>query len=307
MPSLTPQRDRAVPHTRRSILRLARDLGAGLVCSPLLPGTSNAHEVSVGKRDVKSLNIRPASAEYWDSAAVNYQRGDVLVTEVLPAFSPGRPEMHFRSLMLSEAVPVGANGFRAGVEMAVECFGTQHNPFGLDSGDPRLAAGALVLLDFDTGIILDFFASNSQIWVLYERENFAALRDEQQHAGWASPVSEPYPAYTTFRPTKLTTVPGQWHAYEIVYDKPNDRIEYWCDGEKVFAIEKVGAPVNQPKPVVKLDRVAVGGGIFVVLDDLRDDRVVPDDNPRIPGLLAEGQSGNFGQGARVKYRNFYIR
>ena len=55
------------------------------------------------------------------------------------------------------------------VEMAVRTFGTEHNAFGLEPGDPRLANGALVVIDPDTGMVFDFFVSNDRIRPLCER------------------------------------------------------------------------------------------------------------------------------------------
>jgi hypothetical protein len=291
-------------YTRRSMLTLACSLGAASACTRLSKGSPR-----MTKTDHRfgSLILRPASTELWDKRAVHYEEGETLITEVLPEFSRESSPMHYRSLLLSDAVPFGEGGFRAGVEMAVECHGTEKNPFGLDPGDPRLAAGALVLIDYRTGLILDFFASNSRIWALYERMNYAALRATHLEMGFSSPVSVPFPGFTTFAPTPVTTKKGAWHSYEIAYDKARDRLNYFCDGKKVYEVDSVGAPIHQAKPLARLDSIAIGGGIFVVLDDLRNDVAAPDDTPRIPGVLKRGESGHFGQGARVKFRNFYVR
>ena len=45
-----------------------------------------------------------------------------------------------------------SKGFAVRVEIAVETFNTERNPWGAEPGDPRVAAGALVLIDPTTEI-----------------------------------------------------------------------------------------------------------------------------------------------------------
>jgi hypothetical protein len=186
-----------------------------------------------------------------------------------------------------------SRSFAVRVEMAVRTFGTERNTFGLEPGDPRLANGALVVIDPETGMVFDFFVSNDRIRPLYERLAFA-----RKQLG-------PYPAYSILGepvPTRM----GDWHRYEIRYDRAADSVQWWIDHKLVATQARVGAPNGMDGPIVKLRRPRIGGGLFTLLDDLANDRETADDNPRIPGLVRNNWEDRFGQGGQVSFRKFEI-
>jgi hypothetical protein len=184
-------------------------------------------------------------------------------------------------------------GFTVRAEVAVETFGTERNPWGAEPGDPRVAAGALVLIDPSTGMVLDFFISNDRIQPLYERLPIA--RDKLG----------PYPAFSRLL-APLPTARGAWHAYEIRYDRIADTIEWRVDGAVVASRDKAGAPIGRSAPIVKLNTLRVGCGLFTLADPLCDDQASADDHPRIPGFIPDNTQDRFGQGARIAMRRVEI-
>jgi hypothetical protein len=242
------------------------------------------------------LKFRTADHDLWDPATVVRAPGapERTLTIDLPKFTTSHPN-HVKALMLSTSAfdLEQSRGFTVRVEMAVRTFGTEHNTFGLEPGDPRLATGALVVIDPETGMVFDFFVSNDRIRPLYER-----LASARTKLG-------PYPAYSILGES-VPTRPGDWHRYEIRYDRAGDRVEWWIDGKSVAVQEKVGAPVGMDGPIVKLRRPRIGGGLFTLLDDLANDRTTADDHPRIPGFVRSNWDDRFGQGAQISFRKFEI-
>jgi hypothetical protein len=242
------------------------------------------------------MKFRSAEYDLWDPETVIRSPGapDNTLTIDLPRFTISHPN-HVKALMLSTtAFDVEQSpGFTVRVEMAARTFGTEHNTFGLDPGDPRLANGALVVLDPETGMVFDFFVSNDRIRPLYERLTFA-----RKQLG-------PYPAYSILGEAVPTQM-GEWHLYEIRYDSAKDRVEWWIDRKLVAARDRIGAPKGMEGPIVKLRRPRIGGGLFTLLDDLNNDRAAADDNPRIPGFVRSNWEDRFGQGGQVSFRKFEI-
>lgn len=178
------------------------------------------------------------------------------------------------------------------VEMAARMFATEHNPFGVKPGDPRLSAAAIVAVEPDSGMVTDFFVSNDRIYALYERLPYA-----QRKLG-------PYPAFTKLFQTDIQTSPGRWHCYEIRYFRSADAAKWSVDGRRVHRQESIGAPPGQNGPIVKLKSIRFGGGLFTLLDDIRDDRRRAGDNPPVPGLITDQHSELFGQGGEVSFKRF---
>lgn len=240
------------------------------------------------------LKFRSSQYELWDPAAVVTNPGgrDGTLVIDLPRFTTSHPN-HVKALMLStRAFDIRqASGFTVRVQMQTRIFGTEPNPFGLPAGDVRLAAGALVVIDPDTGMVFDFFVSNDRIQPLYERLPVArgSMGD--------------YPAFTILGDI-APTQPGAWHTYEIRYRRDADRVEWWLDGRLLALQERVGAPPGEDGPIVKLRRPRLGGGLFTLLDDLANDRRRADDRARNRGFVPSNWEDRFGQGGQVAFRTF---
>jgi Family of unknown function (DUF6081) len=232
--------------------------------------------------------------EVWDRTAItsNDDRGFAIS---IPHFTLFRPPSHGKALMLSTKAFEIANDAMVGsrCEMAVEIFGTDPNPFNIEPGDPRLASGAMVTLDLATGIVLDFLVTNDRICAVYER-----LAHAQISLG-------PYPAFTELFPTGIKTAPGQWHRFEIHYDRAFDRARWFIDGKLVAEHTPVGAPVGALTPVVKLKSLRIGGALFTLMDGgvPREDQWTWA-TQALPSLLKSPADELFGQGGKVTFKNY---
>jgi len=179
-------------------------------------------------------------------------------------------------------------------DMRVDTFGTDRNPHGVARGDVRLGCGALNTIDLQTFMVFDFLVSNDRIVPLYERLPFGQSSEN------------PYPAFTELIPIATPTSPGQWHRYTIRYDRANDTVAWGVDGVTVAERGSVGAPPGEPGPVVKVDSIKIGGGLFTMYGDLINDQQRAGDRKGIPGLDPRYQRTLFGQGARVEFAKFKI-
>jgi hypothetical protein len=236
--------------------------------------------------------------DLWDPAANVTCPGDgTLALEAKP-FTLTRRDGHdnVKALIYSTAeFSAGPHGLlTVETDMRVTTFGTERNPHRVDAGDVRLGCGALNTIDLKSWMVFDFFVSGSRIVPLYERLPFGQRQDN------------PYPAFTELIPIATPTSPGQWHRYAIRYDRTNDRVAWRVDGVTVAERSAVGAPPGERGPVVKVDSIKIGGGLFTMFGDLYNDRACMDDRARIGGLDPRYERTLFGQGARVEFKAFKI-
>ncbi len=235
--------------------------------------------------------------DLWDPAAVVACGGGTLSVHA-PRFTLKRPDGHdnVKALIYSTAeFSPGERGLlTVEADMRVETFGTERNPFGADGGDVRLGCGAFNTIDLKTFMVFDFFVSDSRIVPLYERLPFGQSKDN------------PYPAFTELIPVAVPTSRGQWHHYAITYDRTNDRAEWRVDGRVVAERNAVGAPSSECGPIVKIDSIKVGGGLFTLFGDLLNDQARAGDREKVPGLDPRYVRTLFGQGAKVEFRPFKI-
>jgi len=236
--------------------------------------------------------------DLWDSAAVVTCAGHGTLAVEARRFTLTRRDGHdnVKALIYSTAeFKPGERGLMVvDAEMRVTTFGTEGNPYGADGGDVRLGCGALNTIDLRTWMVFDFFVSGSRIVALYERLPFGQSKEN------------PYPSFTELIPVAVPTSPGQWHRYAICYDRANDRVEWRVDGTVVAERGPVGAPPGERGPIVKVDSLKIGGGLFTLLGDLNNDRARQGDREKIPGLDPLYQSCLFGQGASVEFKPFKI-
>lgn len=236
----------------------------------------------------------------WDPAAVVRCAGgpDGTLALEAPRFTLTRRDGHdnVKALIYSTAeFGPGEHGiFSVAAAMRVNTFGTEDNPYGVDAGDVRLGCGALNTIDLKTWMVFDFFVSGSRIVPLYERLPFGAKE------------GNPYPAFTELIPIDVATKQGEWHHYAIRYERARDRVQWMVDGKVVAVREVVGAPPGERGPIVKIDSMKIGGGLFTMYGDLCNDRLRAGDRPGIPGLDPRYERTLFGQGARVEFKPFEI-
>jgi len=243
---------------------------------------------------------RLPGVDLWDPATVvtcgGAPHGTLRVE--LERFTVTRRDSHdnVKALIYSTAeFRPGERGLVAvGAGMRVTTSGTQSNPYGADPGDVRLGCGALNTIDLKSWMVFDFFVSGSAIVALYERLPFGQS------------AADPYPAFTELVPIAARSAPGEWHRYEIRYDRGNDRAEWRVDGEIVAERRHVGAPPGERAPIVKLDSIRIGGGLFTLLGDLNNDRRRAGDGVKIAGLDPRYEHTPFGQGACVEFGRFEV-
>jgi Family of unknown function (DUF6081) len=233
----------------------------------------------------------------WDPAATVTWGGGRFAVEAR-RLTLTRPDGHdnVKALIYStEKFGPGERGLLTlEADMRVETFGTERNPFGIDGGDVRLGCGALNTIDPQTFLVFDFFVSGNRIVPLYERLPFGQSNDN------------PYPAFTELIPVDVPTSQNEWHHYAITYDRANDRAVWRVDGKVVAERGYVGAPPGERRPIVKIDSLKVGGGLFTLFGDLLNDRAASCDRAKIPGLDPRYQRTLFGQGVRVEFGPFTI-
>jgi catechol-2,3-dioxygenase len=238
----------------------------------------------------------------WSSGSPVIGRGwSVLQTEAFIALDPqftlacNNPLDHAKAMILTDRKFAAGDGFRVGVEMAVEVHGTQENPFGVDSDDPRLGSAALVLIDEGMGLVLNFEVSNRRVMTLRERFAISAPKSD----GTVHPMAD-------LSVADLQIEPGSWHHYELRYLPGDDellcpgpdRAEWIVDGKVVHHVDWVTTLEPPRAPVVKPFRFRIGLGIFTLLDDLPDGQ-----GGTIAGLDPNYEQTVFGQGVTARWRD----
>ena len=218
----------------------------------------------------------------------------------IPRFTVGfdNPLDHVKAIVTADKRFATGDGLSVSVEMAVNVHGTEGNPFGADPDDPRLACGAIALIDDTTGMVINFEVTNRRVMAL--RELFAVNAPGGSDA--VVPMADPVM-------TGLEIEPGSWHHYEIVYDPGSDsvltpgpdRAEWYVDGALVHEVEWL-ATVDPPSaPIIKPARFTVNMAIFTLLDDLPDGR-----GGILPGLDPQYRQTTFGQGVTARWRNLQV-
>ena len=235
-------------------------------------------------------------ADLWDAAATIACAGTLVIEARRFTLTRRNPHDNVKALIYSTAdfAPGPRGLLTVEAEMRVETFGTAANPFGADAGDVRLGCGAFNTIDFKTSMVFDFFVSGTRVVPLYERLPFTLSKDNQ------------YPLFSELMPVDVPTAPGQWHRYGITYDRARDRVAWCVDGAVVAERDAVGAPPGARGPIVKIDTMKIGGGLFTMLGDLNGDRARTGDGKKIPGLDPRYERTLFGQGARVEFGAFRV-
>jgi hypothetical protein len=110
------------------------------------------------------------------------------------------------------------------ISVELSIAGRRHNGV---PGDLYDGMATVNLLDFDTGAAIDFFATNDKLATVYGRVLFPGVVAEP-------PADLNRPTYfCIFNELPVPTKPGQTHLYKITYDKANDQLWWFIDGEEV--------------------------------------------------------------------------
>jgi hypothetical protein len=95
------------------------------------------------------------------------------------------------------------------------------------------------LLDFNTGVALDFFACNDVISSVYALLPFPGVPEP---ADTENAVKPKY--FCDFNELSLSTSTGQQHHYSIHYHRGNDKVRFTVDGQEVGTYADVPVKIN---------------------------------------------------------------
>ena len=204
-------------------------------------------------------------------------------------------------------IPIDGS-LRFSVELGVRVFGAHLHPFGEavlnPESDFRLGAGVMNVMDFETGIVLDFWVINDAIYPFYER----IVRPD--------PYASALAFTSAFPPIPRTA--GSVHDLAISLDGETGLAAWHVDGRQVASVARLGHP-DQGATVVlshggtaqdaQVRQLLGGFGIMTLLD-----AALPPSNT---GLLDLGEhyefpadfaggSDAFGQGVEILARNYRI-
>lgn len=116
--------------------------------------------------------------------------------------------------------------------MSARCTGTQAH----DLYDGFVSVN---LLDFATGMALDFFACNDVIATVYARLPFPGVPAPIEPENAVKPKY-----FSHFNELPIETVPGQMHRYDITYHKSKDEIRFFVDGQNVGLYTEVPCKIH---------------------------------------------------------------
>lgn len=95
------------------------------------------------------------------------------------------------------------------------------------------------LLDFTTGIALDFFACNDVIASVYALLPFPGVPEPVDTENAVKPKY-----FCDFNELPLSTAPGQQHQYRIRYHRGKDEVRFFADGQEVGFYTEVPVKIN---------------------------------------------------------------
>jgi Family of unknown function (DUF6081) len=95
------------------------------------------------------------------------------------------------------------------------------------------------LLDFSTGIALDFFVCNDVIATVYALLPFPGVPEPVDEENADRPKY-----FCDFNELPIQTTAGQKHRYRITYSKARDEVHFFVDGQNVGVYCKVPVKIN---------------------------------------------------------------
>lgn len=117
-------------------------------------------------------------------------------------------------------------------EMSARCSGTHPH----DLYDGFISVN---LLDFQTGMALDFFVCNDKIATVFARLPFPGVPAPSDPA---EPSKPKY--FSDFNELPIETTYGQMHRYRISYAKHRDEVGFFVDGQHMGTYTEVPSKIN---------------------------------------------------------------
>ena len=244
---------------------------------------------------------RVPACDLWDPATVVTCTGAPERTLAVEArrFTLGRRDGHdnVKALVYSTAeFAPGKDGIiSVATDMRVTTFGTDRNPYGAER---RRRAARLRCAQHHRSEDLD------GVRLLRQRQpdrpalREAAVRREQGQSVSRVHGIDPDRGADAAGPSGTIT--------RSAYDRSHDRVAWLVDGKIVAERERVGAPPGEAGPIVKVDSIKIGGGLFTLFGDLKNDRQTAGIAPVSPASIRRYERTLFGQGARVEFRPFKV-
>jgi hypothetical protein len=120
---------------------------------------------------------------------------------------------------------------------SVETFFSDQSPFpnqmiSQNGDDVRLATGTFNVYDFTTGLMFDFFVTNSRIYIGYGRATFTR-----------TPAND-YAGFQFLIPVKMRK-PCDENVMRVVLNSKRKLVTWFVDGRAVFVVNKVGYYLNR--------------------------------------------------------------
>lgn len=176
---------------------------------------------------------------------------------------------HLKWMVTStQAFATAGHVVRARFRAGARSFGTFGHPYGQDAADPesdiRLGAASLNVLDFESGLVFDFWIGNRTIVPMYERLRLPGMPGD--YAAFTS-VTEP-----------ISREPDAVNEFSVVVDTAKGAVSWEIDGQIVAVVERTGPPA--PGWATVLDhggiprdatprQLLVGLGLMTLLDASR--------------------------------------
>jgi hypothetical protein len=231
---------------------------------------------------------------------------------------PGQWDHMKWAAYMNNLQPNNVPGFEAveGFELACdswvsgETYGTQFHPFGSSivadpQSDLRLASFAMSTVDLESGLVFDFFFTNTMVYALYERLPYA-------RSTWGN-----YAAFTYAIPVAKYN-PNTWRHAKIAYDRKANTVRWFLDDKQVFQISNPGKLIDRrymildhggSEQVVSMNQLNCGMGMFTMLDAVRF-KSFPEDFPTAPVRLNTTEPGfyfnpAYGQGSGTSWVSFF--
>lgn len=167
-------------------------------------------------------------------------------------------------MVMQKPVPLSETNVTT-ISWEMACENYNGNPDDLLDGFAVLSLG-----DFETGMVFDFIMSGTCIGVVYERLALPGI--VPAGADWIHVVQSPLIAQSR---------PGEYHRYEIRFDRRARACEWWLDGKRMYAVTDIPVEVRSVTPGVGL----------MTLKSLE---------------VGKGSVSNHGQGATGRWRNLAV-
>lgn len=140
-------------------------------------------------------------------------------------------------LLSNQPFTIPATGeLSVSAKIKTAAFGVDLQPFGSQVQDPqsdfRLAATSLTVADLQSGLLFDFFITDTKIYAIYERLEFYR------------PALGPYAAFTFAMPVG-NTLPNQTHTYSINLNGAEKSVRWLVDGVEVYKIYTAGSLISR--------------------------------------------------------------